>query len=74
MYLAGVSVRRVDDITEALWGTRVSQSTVSELNKKKIGIIGLKSARERQEREAADEEAEARANWRGSRWWKGEPV
>ena len=24
MYLAGVSVRRVEDITEALWGTRVS--------------------------------------------------
>ena len=23
MYLAGVSVRRVEDITEALWGTRV---------------------------------------------------
>ena len=33
MYLAGVSVRRVEDITEALWGTRVSPSTVSELNK-----------------------------------------
>jgi putative transposase len=32
MYLAGVSVRRVEDITEALWGTRVSSSTVSELN------------------------------------------
>ena len=30
MYLAGVSVRRVEDITEALWGTRVSPSTVSE--------------------------------------------
>ena len=29
MYLAGVSVRRVEDITEALWGTRVSPSTVS---------------------------------------------
>src|SRR6201987_239368 len=27
MYLAGVSVRRVEDITEALWGTRVSPST-----------------------------------------------
>jgi putative transposase len=26
MYLAGVSVRRVEDITEALWGTRVSPS------------------------------------------------
>jgi transposase-like protein len=25
MYHAGVSVRRVEDITEALWGTRVSQ-------------------------------------------------
>ena len=24
MYLAGVSVRRVEDITEALWGTRMS--------------------------------------------------
>jgi putative transposase len=32
MYLAGVSVRRVEDITEALWGTKVSPSTVSELN------------------------------------------
>ena len=34
MYLAGVSVRRVEDVTEALWGTRVSAGTVSELNKK----------------------------------------
>ncbi|MDE2465598.1 MAG: IS256 family transposase [Alphaproteobacteria bacterium] len=34
MYLAGVSVRRVEDITEALWGTRVSPSAVSDLNKK----------------------------------------
>jgi transposase-like protein len=34
MYLAGVSVRRVEDITEALWGKRVSSSTVSELNQK----------------------------------------
>ena len=34
MYLAGVSVRRVEDITEVLWGTRVSSSTVSEMNKK----------------------------------------
>ena len=24
MYLAGVSVRRVEDITEAMWGTRVA--------------------------------------------------
>ena len=34
MYLAGVSVRRVEDITEALWGTKVSSSTVSDLNQK----------------------------------------
>lgn len=39
MYLAGISVRRVEDITEALWGTRVSPSTVSNLNKKVYGRI-----------------------------------
>ena len=33
-YLAGVSVRRVEDITQALWGTRVSAGTVSRLNQK----------------------------------------
>ena len=39
MYLAGVSVRRIEDMTEALWGTRVSPSTVSNLNKKVYGRI-----------------------------------
>jgi putative transposase len=34
MYLAGVSVRRIEDITEALWGTKVSPGTISHLNKK----------------------------------------
>ncbi len=34
MYLAGVSVRRVEDITQALWGTKVSSGTVSNLNQK----------------------------------------
>jgi transposase-like protein len=34
MYLAGVSVRRVEDITEALWGMKVSAGTVSDLNQK----------------------------------------
>lgn len=34
MYLAGVSVRRVEDITEALWGTKVSSGTISNLNQK----------------------------------------
>ena len=34
MYLAGVSVRRVEDISEAVWGSRVSASTISDLNQK----------------------------------------
>ena len=34
MYLAGVSVPRVEEITEALWGSKVSPATISELNKK----------------------------------------
>jgi transposase-like protein len=34
MYLAGVSVRCIEDITEALWGTKVSPGTISNLNKK----------------------------------------
>jgi len=34
MYLAGVLVRRVEDITQALWGMRVSAGTVSDLNQK----------------------------------------
>jgi len=33
MYLAGVSVRRVEDITQILWGTKVSAGTISNLNK-----------------------------------------
>lgn len=39
MYLAGVSVRRIEDISEALWGTRVSPGTISNLNKKVYGNI-----------------------------------
>ena len=34
MYLAGVSVRRVENITEALWGTKVSPGTISNLNRR----------------------------------------
>ena len=33
MYLTGVSVCQVEDITEALWGSKVSPATISELNK-----------------------------------------
>lgn len=39
MYLAGVSVRRVEDITEALRGSKVSPTTISELNKKAYSHI-----------------------------------
>jgi transposase-like protein len=41
MYLAGVSVRRVEDITHALWGTRVSAGVVSKLNKQTYEKIEL---------------------------------
>jgi transposase-like protein len=34
MYLAGVSERRVGDITEILWDTKVSAASLSRLNKK----------------------------------------
>ena len=33
------TVRRVEDITEALWGTKVSPETISELNKKAYARI-----------------------------------
>jgi len=39
MYLAGVSVRRVEDITEALWGTRASPGAGSRLNQKIYGQL-----------------------------------
>ena len=39
MYLASVSMRRVEDITEALLGTRASASTVSDLAQKVYGQI-----------------------------------
>jgi transposase, mutator family len=34
MYLTGVSVRRVEDINEALWGSKVSPKTIGNLSKK----------------------------------------
>ncbi len=39
IYLAGVSVRRVEDIKEALWGSKESPATISELNKKAYACI-----------------------------------
>ena len=47
MYLAGVSVRRVEDITEALWGTRVSSGTISSLNQKAYENIDIEKWRSR---------------------------
>ena len=32
MYLAGVSTRRIEDLSEVLWGAGVSAGTVSNLN------------------------------------------
>lgn len=40
MYLAGVSMRRVEDITEALWVVRTSASTVSSMAQKVYTQIG----------------------------------
>lgn len=34
MYLAGVSTRRIEDVSEALWGASVSAAAVSKLNEK----------------------------------------
>lgn len=34
MYLAGVSIRRIEDVSEILWGAGVSAGTVSNLNEK----------------------------------------
>lgn len=46
MYLAGVSVRRLEDITEALWGTRVSPSTVSALGDDRVILRPLRKCLE----------------------------
>lgn len=35
MYLAGVSTRRIEDVSEILWGASVSAATVSNLNEKR---------------------------------------
>lgn len=34
MYLAGVSTRRIEEVSEILWGSSVSAATVSNLNEK----------------------------------------
>ena len=39
MYLAGVSTRRIEDVSEILWGSSVSASTVSNLNEKAFATV-----------------------------------
>lgn len=39
MYLAGVSTRRIEDVSELLWGAPVSSGTVSNLNEKAFASI-----------------------------------
>lgn len=40
MYLAGVSTRRIEDVSEILWGAGVSAGTVSNLNEKAYRSVG----------------------------------
>ncbi len=39
MYLVGVSTRRIEDVSEILWGSSVSAATVSNLNDKAIASV-----------------------------------
>ena len=39
MYLAGVSTRRIEDVSEVLWGSSVSAATVSNLNEKAFASV-----------------------------------
>ncbi len=39
MYLAGVSTRRIEDVSEILWGASVSAATVSNLNEKAFEAV-----------------------------------
>lgn len=39
MYLAGISTRRIEDVSEILWGASVSAATVSNLNEKAFEAV-----------------------------------
>lgn len=39
MYLAGVSTRRIEDVSEILWGSSVSAATVSNLNERAFEAV-----------------------------------
>ena len=40
MYPAGVSTRRIEDVSEILWGSSVSAATVPDLNEKAFASVG----------------------------------
>ena len=40
MYLAGISTRRIEDVSEILWSASVSTAMVSDLNEKAFGAVG----------------------------------
>lgn len=40
LYLVGVSTRRIEDVSELLWGAPVSSGTVSNLNERDFAFIG----------------------------------
>lgn len=49
MYLAGVSTRRIQDVSEILWGSSVSPATVSKLNREAFGAVDcIQSSKSRQ--------------------------
>ena len=39
MCLAGVSTRRIEDVSEILWGSSFSPATVSNLNEKVFALV-----------------------------------
>ena len=45
MYLAGVSTRRIEDVSEILWGAVVSAGTVSNLNEKAFESVDARRTR-----------------------------
>ena len=45
MHLAGVSTRRIEDVSETLWGSGVSAATVPDLNEKAFASVGERGSR-----------------------------
>ena len=45
MHLAGVSTRRIEDVSEILWGSSVSAATVSNLNERAFEAVEARRSR-----------------------------